>query len=328
MKKKINIVLVLLATIGFAACTTDNPVPQFEVKGAAVKTTTEEVDLTFSYQKFGNFKALHLYFADNPEMKNAHFYDLTSKTASSDSVTIHIDNLFPGHTYYYHYVMNFAYDSQQTKVAQFTTNTGTPPVVTTEKPSRVKHNSCNCSGVIVNTGDCQIRDCGICWGYTRDIDINNANVVPGEPTAKNTFTITLNDLENDTEYYVRSYARNVLGITYGEVIGFRTSKGIQITTSVVIPSATEARSGGTITNAEGFSIKQRGLCWSTEPNPTIDDINDHRTYESLGASSGVGSFESTMKNLTPNTVYYVRAYAECASEVFYGDEHQFTTTNN
>lgn len=52
----------------------------------------------------------------------------------------------------------------------------------------------------------------------------------------------------------------------------------------------------------GGTISQRGICWSTSPNPTIADA--HTTD-----GSGSGPFSSTVTGLPAGTTYYVRAYA-------------------
>jgi uncharacterized protein (TIGR02145 family) len=72
-----------------------------------------------------------------------------------------------------------------------------------------------------------------------------------------------------------------------------------------------ANGGGVITSDGGSPVTQRGVCWSTSPDPTIDDnitIN----------GSGTGSFESSITGLSINTTYYVRAYAMNGAGVSYG----------
>jgi formylglycine-generating enzyme required for sulfatase activity len=76
--------------------------------------------------------------------------------------------------------------------------------------------------------------------------------------------------------------------------------------------------GGEVTSDGGVSITARGVCWSTSTDPTI---TDSITID----SSGVRGFASTITGLTPNTTYYVRAYAETNQETFYGDNESFTT---
>jgi len=93
----------------------------------------------------------------------------------------------------------------------------------------------------------------------------------------------------------------------------------QITTNAITNiRPTTATSGGTITDIVGADITQKGICWSTSQNP---DINDTCTNE----GSGSGSFTSNLTDLSPNTRYYVRAYAENSSGIGYGNQRNFVT---
>ena len=79
-----------------------------------------------------------------------------------------------------------------------------------------------------------------------------------------------------------------------------------------------ATCGGNVTSDGGASVTGRGVCWSTSPNPTVS--NNHTTD-----GSGTGSFTSGMTGLTPNTTYYVRAYATNSVGTAYGAQVSFTT---
>jgi len=84
---------------------------------------------------------------------------------------------------------------------------------------------------------------------------------------------------------------------------------------------TTATTGGNITDDGGSDITARGVCYSTSPNPTIDD-------NTTNDGTGAGTFTSNLTGLTPDTTYYVRAYATNSEGTAYGDEVQFTTLNS
>jgi uncharacterized protein (TIGR02145 family) len=86
-------------------------------------------------------------------------------------------------------------------------------------------------------------------------------------------------------------------------------------------SYTTAVSGGNITDDGGATVTARGVCWSTMENPTI---NDNKTSDGTGA----GSFVSEIKDLEPETNYYVRAYATNANGTGYGSAMSFTTIDD
>ena len=83
---------------------------------------------------------------------------------------------------------------------------------------------------------------------------------------------------------------------------------------------TYAVSGGTITNDGGTLITQRGVCYSTSPSPTTASAT-------IISGSGIGVFSSNLNGLTPNTTYYVRAYAINSAGTAYGNEVIFSTTS-
>lgn len=92
-----------------------------------------------------------------------------------------------------------------------------------------------------------------------------------------------------------------------------------LTTSVVsnITSST-AMSGGNITSQGGSAIIARGVCWSTNTNPTIFE---NKTDD----GAGTGNFFSTISNLLPGKYYYLKAYAINSTDTAYGNEIIFTT---
>ena len=92
-----------------------------------------------------------------------------------------------------------------------------------------------------------------------------------------------------------------------------------VTTSPVSNMAlTSAICGGNVIYDGNSDVTARGVCWSTSPNPTV---NDSHTSD----GSGTGVFTSNLTGLTPNTTYYVRAYATNNTGTSYGNEVSFTT---
>ena len=84
---------------------------------------------------------------------------------------------------------------------------------------------------------------------------------------------------------------------------------------------TTASCGGRIVNSGVNPVTECGLCWGTEPNPTIDN----NVFISNGGTTGVFTMELT--NLVPNTKYYVQAFATNSMGTFYGNEVSFTCRN-
>lgn len=98
---------------------------------------------------------------------------------------------------------------------------------------------------------------------------------------------------------------------------------VRVTTGPVSDiTATSARCTGAI--AEGlYRVEGTGVCWSISSNPTIADS---RLYYGTRNSS----FTHTVTNLTPNTIYYIRAYVALSggSTYVYGSIISFKTLSN
>lgn len=79
-----------------------------------------------------------------------------------------------------------------------------------------------------------------------------------------------------------------------------------------------ATASSIVTDDGGLNVTQRGVCWKTTPNPTI---NDNHTSDGIG----LGSYTSTLSGLTEGTTYYVRAYAVNDVSTAYSAEITLTT---
>ena len=82
---------------------------------------------------------------------------------------------------------------------------------------------------------------------------------------------------------------------------------------------TSATGGGTITDEGSSAVVSLGICWSTDPEPTVQDF---KTSE----MAGVTQFTSIMKGLMGGTKYYVRAYASNDAGTSYGNQVVFATS--
>lgn len=83
-------------------------------------------------------------------------------------------------------------------------------------------------------------------------------------------------------------------------------------------TSTTAQCGGSVVTDNGYSVTERGVCWSTS-NPPM--VYHNRTID----GAGMGSFVSSLTGLIPGTTYYVRAYAITNAGTIYGGVVSFTT---
>jgi uncharacterized protein (TIGR02145 family) len=90
------------------------------------------------------------------------------------------------------------------------------------------------------------------------------------------------------------------------------------TRSITNLTSTSCTTGGFVDNYGGLPGLERGVCWSTSPNPTVDD---NRTSD----GNAIGLYASSIIGLQPETTYYVRAYASNSLGTGYSFERSFTT---
>lgn len=109
-------------------------------------------------------------------------------------------------------------------------------------------------------------------------------------------------------------------ITHIDSITFNYMYRVPILSSYEVSTVltSSATSGGTIISDGGTSISARGVCWNTIGNPTT---SDSKTND----GTGLGGFTSFLRALTPNTTYFMRAYATNNSGTGYGPQVSFTT---
>jgi len=132
-------------------------------------------------------------------------------------------------------------------------------------------------------------------------------------------------LENFTTYYWR--AKGTSELQDGDWSDVWTFSISQITLPTVSTSiwgeltSTTAHVFGDIFNTGGEDCTQRGFCFSsTNEEPTIDDI-----VQSEFGLFGISNYDMILTDLTPNTTYYYRAFAENSVGFGYGNVLSFTT---
>jgi len=175
------------------------------------------------------------------------------------------------------------------------------------------------SGGIITSDEGQaVTARGVVWSTIQNPTISlTTKTVDG--VGAGTFTSHIAELASHTTYYVRAYATNSVGTSYGDEISFTTVTLPSLSTSTVSNiTAISATSGGFISSDGGSSITARGICWNTSASPTL---NDDYTIDGIGS----GSFISNLTGLSQGGTYYVRAYATNSFGTAYGNEVSFTT---
>ena len=205
----------------------------------------------------------------------------------------------------------------------------TLPTVTTQAVTGIGTTSATGNGNITDLGSPNPTQHGLCWNTTGTPTTADSATTEGAASATGAFASNITGLSPGITYYVRAYATNTEGTAYGSVVSFTTS-AVQpppvnapptVTTQAVTGIGTNLATGhGNITDLGSPDPSQYGVCWNTTGTPTIADSNTTQ-----GAANATGAFTSNITGLSPNTTYYVRAYAINTEGTAYGNQVSFTT---
>jgi hypothetical protein len=212
------------------------------------------------------------------------------------------------------------------------------PSVTTSSPvSSITQTTAIVSGNVTNDG-CGSVTRGICYSTSPNPTIANTVVNSGQGTGS--FQATLSNLSSATTYYVKAFATNGAGTTYGNQVTFQTS--IVTLPALYLDSVSFTRNysdsinlfsfyqyfNGNLTSAGG-SATTTGFVWSTSTNPNLS--NSFVTYGTLfGPSDFTSNAEIDFYDwyysnnqtpiIYPNTTYYIRAFATNSAGTTYSNQ--------
>jgi hypothetical protein len=193
------------------------------------------------------------------------------------------------------------------------------PTLATANTLDVTSESATVVGYVIAEGD-GFTERGICYNTSATPTIDNNTKVYTEDTPNATYYVTLSGLNYATKYYARAYATGEDGTVYGEDVTFTTLPVVPFLTTAALTEITgnSAIGGGEVTGNGGAEVTVYGIVYGTEANPTTAN---NKTED----GEGVAAFESTLADLSGNTMYYVRAYATNSAGTGYGAQVTFTT---
>lgn len=177
------------------------------------------------------------------------------------------------------------------------------------------------AATLVTDGNCTITDAGFCLSTTPGptIDDRIFSVGAGHTTGA-ALSLTTNALQEGTTYYVRAYAVNELGTTYGAETTFTTlaitpPDVSEVTVTRIASSVADVEAS--VLSAGHGTLTDAGFVYATHGNPTMAD-----SRQSVGANTAL---RATLRSLQPLTTYYVRAYATNEKGTAYGPVVTLTT---
>ncbi|MCX8481671.1 MAG: formylglycine-generating enzyme family protein, partial [Sediminibacterium sp.] len=178
---------------------------------------------------------------------------------------------------------------------------------------------------ITNPNGLTISNAGVCYSNSNNLPtISNSTQAINSGALAGNYNLALSGLTASTTYYVRGYV-NFNGIYYyGTVQSFTTITIPTVSTNPLTNiTAITATANITITNPNGLTIPNAGVCYSSSNNlPTISN-----STQAINSGALTGNYTITISDLNATTTYYLRGYINYNGTIYYGAVQSFTTIN-
>lgn len=187
------------------------------------------------------------------------------------------------------------------------------PQVFTQGIKNVGLNNVTAFGTITGRG---VSAKGFCWDTINIPNLSKNFTNEGDNSSS--FSSQITNVLPDKKYYLFAYVTSSLGTAFSDVKEFVTFTPPTINTYTMSASSfSTAVANGSVVISNSFTPIELGFCYDTKPNPSIS--NTKKT------SSIYTAFAANLTSLTPNTTYYLKAYATYSFGTIYGNEVNFKT---
>ena len=251
---------------------------------------------------------------------------LTTPLTDEKVFSIEATGLIEGKTYYVRaYAINGGKEAYSSNEVSFTAEGSVLPKVTTKSITDISRSEGKAiaMGTITEVGDPAYSERGFVYNTTHNPIIQTATKTVVEGNGIGEFVATLSDLQLGNMYYVRAYAKNTVGVSYGEeqLLDFNPILPVVVTNDVtgISEETKSATFHATITNAGDPVYTERGFVYGKSPDPTMGGAT-----KLVVAGSGTGTYYGDVHNLEIDCAYYVRAYVTYSSGTVYGENKVFS----
>ena len=320
--KKVSFIIVA-AMLAFVSC--GKKADDVNVELVTVENEVKTVGSTQAYfecefEYLNTITKALLVYCEDDQLK----YAQTSKLELVNGKWITQMNYLEKKTkYYYRYEFYNGYNLMWTEIFDFTTtDQQDKPTVETVEATNITMTSATVEGNVTNDGGSAVTERGICYSIYENPTLSDSVRLAG--TGIGRYYCEMTNLTNATTYYIRAFATNSEGTSFGEVITIRTVEHPMLATVTVDEvsdiTINTAVCGGNVIN-DGFAeVDEKGICYSIHHEPTVFD------YKVVGGA-GLGLFQCRMSGLEMLTTYYVRAYAHNSEGYAYSEEVSFVTAD-
>jgi uncharacterized protein (TIGR02145 family) len=322
MQKVLNLIFLLLLIIGCKTEEPQNPPTVITKVASDVKFNVATLNGEVTDEGFSATSDRGFVFSEkntNPSLSDSKAQSGYGKGVYS----IMIDKLPVNTKYYFKAYATNTKGTSYGDVQSFTTADYKLPTVVTDVPKNITYTTAELGGLVTDEGGGAVSESGFVVGT--NVSPTIADLKFSVTKGKTTIALIVSKLNVNTKYFVRSYAINEKGISYGNEQSFITADYKIPTLSTDKPTLItyySVKFGGSLVNDGGDNkFTELGICYGLNPNPTISNIK----LKTIGLDK-LGSFILIdVRNLSANTKYYYRTYAINSKGIGYGNEQSFTT---
>lgn len=217
-----------VTTIALLACKKEkNSVPALTTT-AATNVTASAITTGGSISNDGNSgitkKGIAWAIHSSPSVGDS----LTNEGSGGSSFTSIVSNLNANTTYYIRaYAINATGTGYGNEIS-VTTAKGLATLTTTAI-SNLQPLSAVSGGNVTNDGGASVTERGVVYDVSPNPTISNNKIMAGTGTGTGSFTATLTPLASQKTYYVRAYATNSYGTSYGNQVQFNAASANTVT---------------------------------------------------------------------------------------------------
>jgi len=195
------------------------------------------------------------------------------------------------------------------------------PTLTTQAVTSITDNSATGNGNITATGGINPTLRGFCWDIASnaDPDVSDSKVEETGSFSIGAFTGSISGLSAATQYKVKAFASNAIGVAYGDVVVFTTLSAEPLSHAVSFAAVATSQTqidlsfsaASTITNATAYLILQKT---DAAPSGTPIDANAYAVGNTIGDATVAAVITNTadiskvITGLAAGTHYYFTIY--------------------
>jgi hypothetical protein len=246
----------------------------------------------------------------------------TSDGTGTGNFTSNLTGLTQSTTYYVRaYAGNSAGTGYGNEVS-FITQATVPPTLSTTAIDGISPTTAISGGNVTGDGGASITARGVCWNTSGTPTTADSKTSDG--TGTGSFTSNLAGLTGNTKYYVRAYATNSAGTTYGNELFFTTiPSNVTLPTAAAATATVVANTTATINGAVNANGNSTTVTFEYGTTFLYGSTADATPSPVTGVVPT--NVSAALTGLIPGTTYHFRVKAVSAGGTVSSTELTFTT---